>query len=75
MNSFNYPQFDENTLIENLDIKNLDHAEKFLLATESRIDGVSIELICANGNRWALPRNYIDHGDVVVAYTKLRHKQ
>jgi hypothetical protein len=73
-NPFDYPQFDDHSLIENLDIDDLNHAEKFLLATVSMIDGHSIELICGNGNRWALPKNYKDHGNVVCAYTKLRER-
>lgn len=65
-------------LIENLDIDNLDHAEKFLLATESHVgpygpNGLrEIELICGNGNRWGFPKNGINHGNVVWAYTKAR---
>lgn len=58
-------------LIENLDIENIDHAEKFLLATESRIDG-KLEFICGNNNRWRLPDNAINLGPVVVAYTNMR---
>ena len=69
---FHHPQFDDGDLIENLDIDNLNHAEKFLLATTSRIDGVSVELICGNGNRWRLPDNHVNHGNVVCAYIKLR---
>jgi hypothetical protein len=38
------------------------------------IDGHSIELICGNGNRLSLPKNYKDHGNVVWAYTKLRER-
>ena len=65
-------------LIENLDIDNLDHAEKFLIATESRIgpygpNGLrEIELLCGNGNRWGFPKNGINHGNVVCAYSDLR---
>jgi len=73
--SFHYPQFEPGDLIENLDIENLHHAEKFLLATPSHVDGISIELICGNGNRWALPQNHTHHGPVVVAYAKLRENQ
>lgn len=67
-------------LIENLDIDNLDHAEKFLLATESRIGNLGpngigqIELICGNNNRWRMPDNAINHGNVVSAYSGLRKK-
>ena len=69
---------EDGDLIENLDIDNLDHAEKFLLATESRVgpygpDGLrKIELLCANGNRWGFPKNGINHGNVVCAYAKAR---
>ena len=69
---------EEGDLIENLDIDNLDHAEKFLIATESRVgpygpDGLrEIELLCANGNRWRFPTNGINHGNVVWAYSRAR---
>ena len=69
---------EEGDLIENLDIDNLDPAEKFLIATESRVgpygpNGLrEIELLCANGNRWGFPKNGINHGNVVWAYTKAR---
>ena len=72
MNSFRHPQFEEGDLIENLDIDNLDHAEKFLLVTVSHANDYGAELICGNGNRWALPKNYINHGNVVCAYSNLR---
>ncbi len=58
-------------LVENLDIDNLDHAEKFLIATESPLDG-KLDLLCGNGNSWRFPTNGINHGNVVWAYTKAR---
>jgi hypothetical protein len=58
-------------LVENLDIDNLDHAEKFLIATESPLDG-KLDLLCGNGNSWGFPTNGINHGNVVWAYTKAR---
>ena len=71
---------EDGDLIEDLDIDNLDHAEKFLIATESRVgpygpNGLrEIELICGNGNRYRFPTNGINHGNVVWAYSELRKK-
>jgi hypothetical protein len=63
--------FEEGDLIENLDL-HIDHAEKFLLAKESRIDG-KLEVFCANNNRWRIPDRAVNHGDVVEAYRRLRN--
>lgn len=69
---------EDGDLIEDLDIDNLDHAEKFLLATESRIGPIDsnglgqIELICGNGNRCRFPKNGINHGNIVWAYSRAR---
>ena len=63
---------EEGDLIEDIDA-HIDHAEKFLLVKESRIDG-KLELICANNNRWRMPDNACNHGDVTNAYRELRKK-
>lgn len=63
--------FEEGDLIENLDV-HIDHAERFLLVKESRIDG-KLELICANNNRWRMPDRAVNHGNVVEAYRRLRN--
>ena len=59
-----------NDLIEDIHLQ-YDHAEKFLLATVSPING-ELELICGNGNRWPMPKNCVNLGSVVVAYYKMR---
>jgi hypothetical protein len=61
-------------LIEDLDIDNLDHAEKFLLAQTSLVDGTTVGFICGNGNRYPFPKNGINHGPVMVAYRNLLRK-
>lgn len=57
-------------LIENLDIDNLDHAEKFLLCVEGCDSKPYFK--CGNGNAWGIPRNWANRGPVVVAYSNMR---